>query len=397
MITVVLSTILLHRLDYERNCAGRFRVSSDEDGEATGLFNPVFSKPSAVKERTNDVFFWKPEKSHHMESNRTKLILYLNPANFQRVRNITNLKYFEQCKVNNCRMTFDPGKANVSDAVIIDWRTLIYKPGFQRPRDQVWIFIQHEPPPQYWGPSPVFYENMKNTFNWTMTYSKKADIHLPYGELKRKQVREFHRKRDYLEIAKNKTKDAVWIVSNCVTAGHREDYVKTLKKYIGVETLGACGNPWCGKAHDHELGDCFSILNTSYRFYLAFENNLCEEDITEKFFENYKYDIIQVVRGGRPRKRPAEGSKMAYVSTSDFTNAHALGFYLRELKQNVTEYGKLMAAKDEYEAIPYQELFQKAMCQVCARLHNLDKHRQTYKDVYHWMQTQESCYYIRDF
>ena len=230
-----------------------------------------------------------------------------------------------------------------------------------------------------------------------MTYSKKADIHLPYGELKRKQEAQMHRKRNYLEIAKNKTKDAIWVVSNCATPGNRELYVKTLKKYIDVDIFGECGKPFCGKAHDHELGDCFSTLNTSYRFYLAFENTLCEEYITEKFFENYKYDIILVSRGGRPRTRPVGGNKIAYISASDFTNAHALGSYLKKLKQNMTKYAEMLAVKDEYEIISYQELFQNAMCQTCERLHNLDKHRQTYKDVYHWMQTQESCYYLHDF
>ena len=145
------------------------------------------------------------------------------------------------------------------------------------------------------------------------------------------------------------------------------------------------------------MDNCFSVLNTSYRFYLAFENNLCEEYISEKFFENYKYDIIQVVRGGRPRTRPVDGNKMTYISTSDFANAHALGMYLKKLKQNVTKYAEMMAVKHEYEAVSYQEKFQEAMCQTCERLHNLDYHRKTYRDVYHWMQTQESCYYIRDF
>ena len=392
--TVLLTTVVLQRFQQENTCPGQVRVLAANNDETSRLF----SKPS-VETSANDVIFWNSEKprSRLLESNHTKQILYLNPAHFQQVRNIKNLTYFEKCKVNNCRMTFDPKKGSVSDAVIIDWRTLIYKPGWHRPRDQIWIFVQHEPPPQYWGPTTVFYDNMKKTFNWTMTYSKKADIYLPYGELKRKHVGELRQKRDYLEIARNKSKDAVWIVSNCATPGNRKNYVETLQKYIEVETLGACGTPWCGKAHDHELDDCFSVLNTSYRFYLAFENNLCEEYISEKFFENYKYDIIQVVRGGRPRTRPVDGNKMAYVSTSDFTNAHALGLYLKKLKQNVTHYAALMAVKDEYEAVSYQEMFQNAICQTCERLHNLDHHRQTYKDIYHWMQTQESCYYIRDF
>ena len=330
---------------------------------------------------------------HGAERGNTKRILYYNPAVFQSARHLQNLSYFHKCKVNNCKMSFEQKEADISDAVIIDWRTLIYKPNFTRPKDQVWIFIQHEAPPVYWGPYPIFYENMKLTFNWTMTYSKQADIYLPYGKLEPRTKTKSAKRRNFTELASSKTKDAVWVVSHCHTDSKRELYVETLKHYIGVETLGACGKPWCGKAHNHELGDCFSVLNTSYKYYLAFENNLCEDYITEKFFENYKYDILLVVRGGKPRERPIEADEPAYISTSDFPNAHALGFYLRDLKRNWTLYAKMLAAKEKYKVVTYSELFQRAMCDVCERLHNLNKYRKTYKDVYKWMQTKEQCFH----
>ena len=56
----------------------------------------------------------------------------------------------------------------------------------------------------------------------------------------------------------------------------------------------------CGCRCDHDLGNSFDILNTTYKFYLAFENEICQEYITEKFFENFDYDVLLVSRGDVP-------------------------------------------------------------------------------------------------
>ena len=48
------------------------------------------------------------------------------------------------------------------------------------------------------------------------------------------------------------------------------------------------------------------------RYNLAFENSFCKEYIMEKFYENYKYDILQVVRGNTPFEGPINISHDAY-------------------------------------------------------------------------------------
>ena len=39
-------------------------------------------------------------------------------------------------------------------------------------------------------------------------------------------------------------------------------------------------------------------INNNYYFYLAFENSLCDEYITEKFFRTLNYNTVPVVMGG---------------------------------------------------------------------------------------------------
>ena len=343
----------------------------------------------------------KEEVKTFKANEKEKLILFYNPCNFQFVRNLTNITYtFDECPYKNCKMSFNPSDANISDAVIFHWfKQLKHYPNFTRPTDQVWIFIQHEPTRQYvrspaaW---PWWAPGMRNNFNWTMTYSRYSDIPLPYGMMKLKP--QSAKPRDYLAIAKSKTRDALWVVSKCPSSGRREEYVNILKKYIDVDILGSCGQNWsCGVRSNHPWQNCFDILNRTYRYYLAFENDLCDDYITEKFYENYQYDLLMVSRAGHPHRRPVDFiDKDAYIDTKDFKNPHELGKYLQNLSKNVTRYAEMLATKDRYGVITYQELFLKSMCNICERLNNLKKYTFVYEDVSKWLRQREPCYAVGD-
>ena len=369
-----------------------------------GKRNVTYKAELQLQTRSDKVFHLhnKQEDTETLSENKNqKLILFYNPSNFQIVRNLTNRTYsFDNCQYKNCKMSFNPSDANLSDAVIFHWfKQLKHYPNYTRPRNQVWIFIKHEPTRQYVRNSTVwpFWEpGMKRNFNWTMTYSRYSDIHQPYGMMKLKPSST--KTRDYLAIAKSKTKDAIWVVSKCRTSGRREEYINVLKQYIDVEVLGACGRNWsCGVRSNHPMDNCFDILNKTYRYYLAFENDLCDDYVTEKFYENYEYDLLMVSRAGHPSRRPVEYiDKNAYIDTKDFKNPHELGKYLQNLSKNVTRYAEMLAAKDKYGVVTYQELFLESVCNICERLNNLRKYKFVYEDVSKWMRQREPCYGVRD-
>ena len=58
------------------------------------------------------------------------------------------------------------------------------------------------------------------------------------------------------------------------------------------------------------------MLESKYKFYLSFENAVCKDYVTEKFFKVLNYDIVPVVLGG------ADYSKLApeksYIDARDF-------------------------------------------------------------------------------
>ena len=82
-----------------------------------------------------------------------------------------------------------------------------------------------------------------------------------------------------------RTKDIAWMVSHCTTNSKREDYVNEMQKFdkLQVDIYGKCGN-LSQPSKTEGLEAAYKMLAKQYKFYLSFENSICSEYITEKFF-----------------------------------------------------------------------------------------------------------------
>ena len=146
-------------------------------------------------------------------------------------------------------------------------------------------------------------------FNWTYTYSMDGDIVTPYGIClpNRDKVTNYpssitdvirlvygksaestpwigkHAQRnDYTAInyARDKTDLVLWAVSHCKTPGEREKYAAELKRYIPVDIVGECVRKKFNRSKRSHI--YMTRLIRSHKFYLAFENSICTDYITEK-------------------------------------------------------------------------------------------------------------------
>lgn len=85
------------------------------------------------------------------------------------------------------------------------------------------------------------------------------------------------------------------LISNCgAMGGKRIRYVNKLKEFINVDVYGKCGQHKC----PNNSVDCREYIGNKYKFYFSFENCLCKDYITEKFFLMLKFDTVPIVFGG---------------------------------------------------------------------------------------------------
>ena len=150
-----------------------------------------------------------------------------------------------------------------------------------------------------------------------------------------------------LLIRSEKTKMAIWVVSHCDTVSKRESYVKQLKKFMKVDTFGACGKPMkcpyigdctpeleelCKNSHFDFNDECKITVEKRYKFYLAFENSHCDDYWTEKLSHCFNLPIVPIVMGGANYSFILP--KEAYINVDDYASPKELAKYLNYLDSN---------------------------------------------------------------
>ncbi|CAG5131261.1 unnamed protein product [Candidula unifasciata] len=191
-----------------------------------------------------------------------------------------------------------------------------------------------------------------------MSYRVDADVFAPYSHLMF-SPKPLSERPNYYEIAKNKTRSAVWIVSHCSTQSKREQYVKQMQKYIDVDILGACGTP-C------KTSSVCDNLGAKYKFYLSFENSLCTDYVTEKFFKLFdqKTHVIPVVRGGADYDK--HFPNFTYINSANFRRPKDLALHLKDLASDLQTYSKYLEYMDLF--IEKSEIVNH-LCRLCSFAH----------------------------
>lgn len=173
-----------------------------------------------------------------------------------------------------------------------------------------------------------------------------------------------------------------WISSRCTSWGQREDIVERMQKYIPVSIYGNCGNLRCAS---EGIEDCKFQIASKYKFYLAFENAVCQDYVTEKYFSTLLTEMIPVVYGGA--NYSALFPPKSFINLADFKSIKDLTKYLTFLGNNPKEYLKYFNWRKNYWV--YNNRFTRGWCKICDRLWELDsntttKNNNVYKDITKW-------------
>ncbi|XP_071524410.1 alpha-(1,3)-fucosyltransferase C-like [Panulirus ornatus] len=284
------------------------------------------------------------------------------------------------CRVNTCLTTAVRNRYPLDQLDALVWhfrakdKTL---PDHRWPHTR-YVFWMMESPQHLFGDL----ESYHGLFNWTFTYRLDSDFPSPYGFV---TTRHQEPSVDVAGLVGNKTKLVAWFVSNCASSSGRESLARTLHQYLPVDIYGRCGPLSCARSHQTR---CYDMLQKNYKFYLAFENSLCRDYITEKFFSVLEYYVVPVVWG--MGNYTSQAPPHSYIDALSFPSVHDLAQYLLYLDANHTAYMEYFQWKQRQQVVVGWGSTAVPWCRLCERLHT-DTTTKVYHDLHSWFVVNSSC------
>lgn len=189
-----------------------------------------------------------------------------------------------------------------------------------------------------------------------------------------------------------KTKPIAWFVSNCDTQSKRESYVSELRRHIRVDIFGKCGTENFNCATNSKT--CSDLLTSDYFYYLALENSVCKDYITEKFWSRLSDDLIVPIVLKRSLVAPFAPAPDSFLAIDDFKSPKALAAHLNETINNMKLYESYFAWRLE----PYQFRHNSpktkhytGFCRLCEALWDQKLPSKSYENVQNWWTSGSQC------
>ncbi|XP_070544298.1 alpha-(1,3)-fucosyltransferase 10-like, partial [Ptychodera flava] len=181
-------------------------------------------------------------------------------------------------------------------------------------------------------------------FNHTSTFKRQSDFPITTQYLEKLSDLS---STEYLVPTQEKSKGdlapVVFVQSDCDPPSDRDSYVRELMKHIRVDSYGACLH---NRDLPSELVDPLTMDNRKfheilarYKFHISFENAICDDYITEKFWRAIKIGSVPIYRGS-PSIKDWLPTENAAIIADDFASPEELAKFLKYLDENDEEYEK---------------------------------------------------------
>ncbi|NXJ08489.1 FUT7 fucosyltransferase, partial [Odontophorus gujanensis] len=273
----------------------------------------------------------------------------------------------EQYGIAGCRLSTERRLLSQADVVVF-LHTKLPRGRDKLPRDrppgQGWVWVSLESPTNTRELS-----EWNQTFNWVMTYRRDSDIFMPYGKLVPNQ--------SATVSIPTKTNLVSWVISNYQRTQKRAEIYKNLSRYLHVNIYGkAVNKPLCK--------DCLLPMTSKSKFYLAFENSIHQDYITEKLWRNSLLASTVPVVLGPPRANyeqfiPAD----SFIHVDDFGSLEELATFLKTM--NASRYRQFFTWQKSYSVKLYAD-WKERICTICAMYPRLPQGC-LYPDLQSWFNT----------
>lgn len=288
---------------YSRNVSRKIVKFKGQKQEIIRIANN-FSRYNRLSTDFKYILKWSKAFSHYSSS-----IFKDGQEPFLR-KNCTNINCFI---TNNKAML---GDYRHFDAILFDVENFWDIHPEVRSPHQKYVFVASESADNYPVCAPFF----DNYYNWTWTYKLNSDIKWSYitimdkiGNVVGPKINMTWHKdmkpiNSYIKKKLTGKKIAVaWFVSHCNAKSGREALAKRLEQALRVYNLTVDIYGWCGPktCPRDRIEECLEMLKKEYYFYLAFENSLSKDYVTEKIMYPLQYYTVPIVFGGADYSRLA--------------------------------------------------------------------------------------------
>lgn len=273
--------------------------------------------------------------------------------------------------IPQCLLTDNRSRFDQADVVVFHHHELKYAHHklplhLRRPQSQRWVWLSLEP--------PAVNQNLRrynHVFNWTMSYRRDADIFMPYGRMIPKRTNEtFHLPRKSSCLTS-------WVISNFKPQHKRSQLYRQLRWHIPIAVYGSLNRRPLPR---HQLLPTIAPCH----FYLAFENSVSRDYITEKLWRNALLAGTVPVVLGPPRSNYEEFLPPdSFIHVDDFKNVTELALYLKMLAANRTQY-EMYFRWHEDNAVHMITDWRERLCHICKHYRQLTLPK-VYHDLHGWV------------
>ncbi|KAI6241900.1 Glyco-tran-10-N domain-containing protein [Aphelenchoides fujianensis] len=302
------------------------------------------------------------------------------------VRPDFNVEVNPHCE-HTCAYTLDPFRLPIAEGVFVQPNAIDWNGPKRWSSDQKFFAYLREAPGHYnslrfkW--SPPF------QFNYTVGFVPGCDIPAGYDQLVPRGVAHFgwnpqehpiDPKEDWEEVkaaVANKTGAAFALISNCKTRSKRELYIDEFKRRYPhlLQLYGKCYDKRGAKCTEEE---CLLPNLRSHRFFFAFENAVCTNYVTEKFFRIKRLIVPVVLRRADYRRLLPDD---AFIAVDDFESMSGLAAHLERLIADPSLYLRYFRWTRLLERRDSPRQLEAALCAACGRLYDDDERRSAYRNL----------------
>ncbi|XP_053267833.1 alpha-(1,3)-fucosyltransferase 7 isoform X1 [Pleuronectes platessa] len=328
------------------------------NGWLRGLIGLTAVNPTAICSRGNNT------------SRNVTILLWYWP--FGVSNNLEGDVCWDLYRIPRCSLVDKRSLFSSADVVVFHNRELIQGRqelpiALPRPQCQRWAWMSLE--------APIHNGNLRpfaDIFNMTITYRRDSDVAAPYGELLPKETGGHLVANDL----RNKSSLVCWVVSNYQMYHKRSQVYSELNAAVPVKVYGK----WT--KNSLSSSDLLPTISRCY-FYLAFENSLSKDYITEKLWKNaYQGGAVPVVLGPPLSDYQAVAPPNSFIHVDEFASVKELGKYLQELAKDKKRYNEYFTWQEDWKVKLHTD-WRERLCKICLQYNNLPQHK-VYSDLNAW-------------